>query len=262
MLPHHATMEDLTVNTLADAIDQHGEAQVQDALNRLTRLSEGRAPGGWGQEEPIEENNQEPATKKARKRLPRETIQSWSPCPHSARNEAYGLEELGGRYKDYDPQQCFDTNQNIHSSDFNHPHDDRCDGTCIPWDGKSTFTSSSFATETIQNSHHHLDEINIQKTLSKDATKETSASLPGTTSSATATRPVLRTRTTALPHWHIAMSKTGATVTHPLEPASPSARMHTESESSLLETAVCNATTSLYDEIHEFSAEERIDSKP
>ena len=89
-----------------------------------------------------------------------------------------------------------------------------------------------------------------------------SASPPGMISLATAIRHVpLTTRTTALPYLHITMSKTGATVTHSLEPASPSARMHTESESSLLEAAVSNATTSLYDEIHEFSEEEKIDDK-
>ena len=81
-------MEDLTANTLADAVDQDGEGQVRAALNGLTRLSEGQAPGGWGQAEPIEENNQEPATnKKARKSLPRETIQSWSPGMSKVRSQ-------------------------------------------------------------------------------------------------------------------------------------------------------------------------------
>ena len=146
--------------------------------------------------------------------------------------------------------------------DFDQPHDNSCDGACILWDGESKFTTSSFASETTQNSHHHIDTLPLQKASSKEAATETSAFPLGMTSLGTATRSALSTRTVDQVHRHVAMNKTGATVIPPLEPTTtPSGRMPTESESSLFEAAVCDATTLLCDETHEFSAEERTGNK-
>jgi hypothetical protein len=238
---------------------------VKGALDALTRLHQAHAPG-WREED---DTKPSAAEVRDRPRLPRETIESCSPCPD--RHEE-GSNKLGGKYQDYDPQQCFDTGENLHSLAYTHPHDERCnESECIPWDGKSLFASSCFTATTIQTHSHHLDELKIQLKHPKGHTKEKSVSQHGMTSSATAMKNehVMKTSSTFRLHSHIAMTKTGATLTQQqvlYSSPSGSKMQDTESESNLLETAVSNTVASLYENIHEFEEVEgentRVDSKP
>jgi hypothetical protein len=262
--------EDTAAEKYAKALREHGEESVAAALDGLTRLSKREEPG-WGDSEPDDDAKPSAvtATKPKPRRCKRSKLIDRSPCPNSIHEEELPC----GRYEDYNPNQVLDLEQNISSVAFDHPHDERCiPSECKTWDRKSKFTSSSFASETV-NTHtaHHLDVLKIQRKHQKESTKETSASQHGMTSSETATRnvPIMRTSSTRTSHSHIVMSKTCTTLNRPKTMVdhtnqSASTKMHTESESYLLETAVSNAVTSLYDEIHEFKLEvkERVDSKP
>ena len=47
-LPYHQEMDDSTAESIVQAIDEHGEAQVLAAVDTLTCLSAGNAPVDWG----------------------------------------------------------------------------------------------------------------------------------------------------------------------------------------------------------------------
>jgi hypothetical protein len=69
-----------------------------------------------------------------------------------------------------------------------HPHNKRCEGLCVPWQGKETcFCHSSFCAPTVHTTHsHHIDVLTMQTASSPNHTLETHLSQPGTMPSETA----------------------------------------------------------------------------
>jgi hypothetical protein len=159
-----------TAEKHAKALKEHGEAGVAATLDGLTCLSQGEVPG-WGNSDT--EGDSKPAAASAAappatsapkpklQRCPREMTEDWSPCPKSTHQE----ETPSFRCEDHNPNQCLDLKHNVHSVAFNHPHDERCiPSERKPWNRKSTFASSSFASEMVEtHTARHLDVLTTPK---------------------------------------------------------------------------------------------------
>jgi hypothetical protein len=147
-----------------------------------------------------------------------------------------------------------------------HAHDKRCEGLCVPWKGNTSFCHSSFCSSYIQTNHaHHIDVIQLQTTLSPSDIKETFVSQLGTIPSETATPkgPPLRTLPDQCRKRHyqanqplLTWQKTCVSIPKRKQSSerilSDLSRLATLNKEHMLQTAVCNAVTSINDDIHEY----------
>jgi hypothetical protein len=156
-----------------------------------------------------------------------------------------------------------------------HPHDKRCEGLCVPWQGEETcFCHSSFCAPTVHATHsHHIDVLTMQTASSPNDTPETHASQPGTTPSETAmqNKPLsnklpnkCRKRQCQTEKPSLTWRKTCVSI--PKESMLPMSnerilfnlsRQATMNHKTTLETAVNNAATSLDNDTHERATQEK-----
>ena len=212
-----------------------------------------------------------------RARLPWEYISSCLPCPNSVHNKMYGLKHLPRKYQDYDPQQCFDTRESIHELPLL---------SSTQWLMWQVLASSGMVVSNPLHPPLLLLELlkftlitlmlSRYKTYSQMRVKGNGCFSKGYKGNGCF--PTLEDvfgkwnlqciqyekiiQSSSFTHCNKQDSRCNRDQQTSVEATSPRARMQTESESHILERAVCSTVTSLHDKIQEFpKEEERVDSQ-
>jgi hypothetical protein len=181
--------------------------------------------------------------------------------PFNKNSYAFGNKDCKPALKAFFPQ--------LEQHELDHPHEKRCEGLCLPWKSNA-FCHSSFSSPCVQTQcSHHINIVQLQTTSLPSNTKQTFLSQPGMTPSATLTwkEPHLKTLPNQCRKRHPMANKPLSSwrktcVSIPKEKQlskkilSKLSRLATLNQTSMLQTAVCNAVTSLDDDMHEHMSQE------